>query len=171
MYDGPIVCDSGPLIALSMVARLDLLPELFSRVVAPAAVLREIVESGAGRLGAREVEGATWLEQVDDEVLPEPLLALEVGPGEAAVIAVASRLGAPLVLVDELRARRIAERAYGLRVKGSAGVLVAAKRAGLIRAVRPLLESMAEQGYFLSRRLIERAFREAGESSSEETEP
>ena len=72
--------------------------------------------------------------------------------------------------MDELRARRIAERAYGLRVKGSAGVLVAAKRAGLIRAVRPLLESMVEQGYFLSHRLIERASNEAGESSLEETE-
>jgi predicted nucleic acid-binding protein len=79
------------------------------------------------------------------------------------VIASAHRLHAKLVLIDERRARRIAEQAYGLRVKGSAGILVFAKRAGLIPAVRPLLEGMCAQGYHLSRRLIERAAEEAGE--------
>lgn len=37
-----------------------------------------------------------------------------------------------------------------LRVKGRAGLLVAAKRAGLVGEVRPLLDSMVKKGYFLS---------------------
>ncbi|HEY4591712.1 MAG TPA: DUF3368 domain-containing protein, partial [Thermoanaerobaculia bacterium] len=65
------------------------------------------------------------------------------------------------------RARRIAEQAYGLRVKGSAGILVAAKQAGLLPAVQPLLEGMRAQGYRLSQRLIDRAVLEAGEGRRE----
>lgn len=163
MSDGPVVCNSGPLIALSMVGCLDLLEKLYRRVLLPEAVFREVVESGAGRVGARQVAMAPWLERIRSSSPPEPLLANELGPGEAEVIATAYRLKARLTLIDERRARRIAEQAYGLRVKGSAGILVAAKHAGLVRRVKPLLEAMSSQGYFLSSRLMARACREAGE--------
>ncbi|MFO1429002.1 MAG: DUF3368 domain-containing protein [Candidatus Competibacteraceae bacterium] len=164
MSNGLIVCNAGPLIALSLVGKLDLLHHLYDRVLVPEAVVREIVESGVGRAGATEIKAASWLEHVQLDFPPELLLAKELGAGEAAIITVAYRLSANLVLIDERRARRIAEQAYGLRVKGSAGILVAAKRANLIPAVRPLLETMAGQGYFLSRRLMERVCQEAGEA-------
>ncbi len=140
-----------------------MLEKLYFRVLVPEAVFHEIVDSGAGRVGSREIESASWIEILCSEPPPEPLLASELGAGEAAVIAAAHRLGAKLVLLDERRARRIAEQAYDLRVRGSAGILVAAKRVGLIPAVRPLLASMSRQGYFLSHRLIDAASRESGE--------
>jgi predicted nucleic acid-binding protein len=167
MAEGPIVCNTGPLIALSMAGHLDLLARLYHRVFVPEAVLREVVGAGTGRIGAAEVASAGWLERVSGELPVEPLLAKELGPGESAVIAAAHHLGARLVLIDERRARRIAEQAYGLRVKGSAGILVAAKRAGLIPAVQPLLERMRAQGYYLSQRLIDRTLVEAGEGQAE----
>ncbi|HEX9942634.1 MAG TPA: DUF3368 domain-containing protein [Thermoanaerobaculia bacterium] len=164
MGEGPVVCNAGPLIALAIVGRLDLLEKLYRRVLVPEAVFQEVTGTGIGRIGATEVSAAAWLERVPGGTLPEPLLAKELGAGEAQVIAVAHRIGSKLVLIDERRARRIAEEAYGLRVRGSAGILVAAKRIGLLPAVRPLLERMRSQGYYLSRRLIERATKEAGES-------
>jgi uncharacterized protein len=163
MAEGPIVCNAGPLIALAMVGHLDLLPKLYQRVLVPGAVLHEVTGAGAGRMGAAEVAAAAWLERVPSEPPLEPLLAKELGPGEAEVITAAYRRQAKLVLIDERRARRIAEQAYGLRVKGSAGILVSAKRAGLLMAVRPLLQRMCGQGYYLSQRLIDRAVEEAGE--------
>jgi predicted nucleic acid-binding protein len=162
MPDGPIVCNAGPLIALSMVGQLDLLRKLYRRVIVPEAVVREVVSGGLGRIGASQIADAEWLER-SDLAIPEPLLALELGPGEAAVLATGYRLQAQLVLIDERRARRIAEQAYGLRVKGSAGILISAKRAGLVSVVVPHLNQMVRQGYFLSRRLLERAAAEAGE--------
>jgi predicted nucleic acid-binding protein len=146
-----------------MVGRLDLLQHLYQRVLIPHAVLQEVTGAGSGRVGASEIAAAAWLERIPSGPPPEPLLAQELGPGEAEVIASAYRLHAGLVLIDERRARRIAEQAYGLRVKGSAGILVSAKRAKLIPAVRPLLESMCARGYYLSPRLIDRAVEEAAE--------
>lgn len=164
MADGPIVCNAGPLIALSMVGQLDLLRHLYERVIVPDVVIREVSAGGSGRPGFPEVPSASWLERVHHPA-PEPLLAFELGAGESAVIATAHHMKARLVLIDERRARRIAEQAYGFRVKGSAGILVSAKRAGLVPAVGPLLEEMIRQGYFLSRRLLQRAMLEAGEAT------
>ncbi len=164
MPEGLVVSNTGPLVALAMIGHLDLLPRLYGRVLIPRAVFNEATVAGAGRIGAAEIEAADWLDRIPAEIPPEPLLAKELGPGEAEVISAAYRMKARLVLIDERRARRIAEQAYGLRVKGSAGVLVSAKQKGLIPAVSPLLKSLNERGYYLSRRLIERASEEAGES-------
>ncbi|HEX7184057.1 MAG TPA: hypothetical protein VF756_19660 [Thermoanaerobaculia bacterium] len=111
MPEGPIVCNAGPLIALSMVGHLELLGQLYEHVLVPEPVVREVVGAGAGRLGAAEVKAATWMEQIRVEPPPDPLLAQELGPGEAGVIASAHRLQAQLVLINERRARRIAEQA------------------------------------------------------------
>lgn len=163
MNEGPVVCNAGPLIALAGVAQLSLLRALYSRILVPEPVIEEIVRSGAGRAGAIEIGSADWLEVVAPPVAADALLAAELGAGESAVIRVAARLRAPLVLIDERRARRIATQVYGLRVRGSAGVLVEAKRAGLVPMIRPLLEAMVQQGYFLSSRLVETACDAAGE--------
>jgi predicted nucleic acid-binding protein len=165
MPEGPIVCNAGPLIALALAGQLRVLGNLYRRVLVPEAVIYEITDAGAGRVGAEEVASSSWLERVPAGPSLEPLLAKELGPGEAAVISAAHRLGAKLVLIDERRGRRIAEQAYGLRVKGSAGILISAKRAGLIAAVRPCLDAMRSHGYYLSQRLFERALEEAGEIS------
>lgn len=163
MSEGPVISNAGPLIALSVAGCLGLLRRLYDRVLVPEAVMKEVVGSGWERKGAREVATSPWLERIRAEKSLDPLLATELGAGEAEVIAAGYLLNARFVLLDERRARRIAEQAYHLRVKGSAGILVAAKRAGLVPRIRPLLESMIGQGYFLSGRLLERALQEAGE--------
>lgn len=163
MPDGPIVCDTGPLIGLSLVDQLHLLPRLFDSVVVPRAVHSEIMAGGGDRPGTRAILDTDWLAIVDG-AQPDPLLAAELGAGEAAVIATAFRTEARLALLDERKARRVALRAYGLDVRGSAGVLVAAKRAGLVTEVRPLLLAMIDNGYHLSNRLLDHASAAAGEA-------
>ena len=163
MNEGPIVCNAGPLITLASVAQLDLLRALYRRVVVPQPVIDEIVQSGAGRTGAIEVGSASWIEAVPSPGEMDPLLAAELGAGESAVLSIAVQLRAPLALIDERRARRIATQVYGLTVKGTAGILVEAKRAGLLPSIRPLLERIVQRGYFLSAHLVESACHSAGE--------
>lgn len=68
-----------------------------------------------------------------------------------------------MVLLDERKARRIARVVYHLPVRGTIGTFAAAKRAGLVKSVRPLLEELSAKGYFISSALIDQACAELGE--------
>jgi hypothetical protein len=161
--EGPVVVNAGPLIALSVSGHLQLLQQLYGEVLVPEKVFREVTDAGAGKPGAAEVAAADFLVRTQVKTESEILLVAELGPGEAEVITLAMSVGARFALLDDRRARRVAEHAFGLRVRGTAGLLVEAKRAGAIASVRPIFEGMVASGYYLSQRLIERACREVGE--------
>jgi predicted nucleic acid-binding protein len=112
MPEDPVVCDTGPLIALSLIDQLRLLQGLYSRVVVPRPVLDEVRAGGSERLGAEAILAIDWFETTSDAT-PDPLLAAELGSGEAAAIAIAYAIGAQLLL-DDRKARRIAMGAYKL---------------------------------------------------------
>lgn len=54
-----VVPDAGPLIYLAGAGHLDLLPQLYDRVVVPGVVFDEIVVAGTGLTGSREVAAAS----------------------------------------------------------------------------------------------------------------
>jgi len=158
-----VVTNSGPLIGLAAAGQLDLLGVLFGSVLVPAAVFQEVVGVGLGRPGSAELCRASWAVVTQVDPAPEPLLAEELGLGEAEAITLARQRGARLLLLDDRRARRIAEVAYGLQVMGPAGILLEAKRHAVIPAVHPVLDAMHSHGYHLSKRLLEGLLQEAGE--------
>ena len=151
------VINSGPLVALSLVRRLDLLPALFREFWIPECVFHEVVVAGLGRVGSDQLADGQWTLHVRASPEPDPLLVVELDPGEAAVIALARTLTPCLVVIDEKRGRRIADQVYGLPVKGTAGLLVEAHRRGLLNDVRTILLDLKQAGYFLSDRVIEAA--------------
>jgi uncharacterized protein len=154
-----VVPDAGPLIYLAGSGHLELLRELYSEVVVPRTVYEEVTIAGEGLIGADEVRAVTWLTIEDGS--PDPTLLEVLDRGEAAAIPLAQRLRADL-LIDDLEARRIA-RGRGLRVVGTLGVLLAAKRKELLPEVTPVLVRMETLGMFVSGALREEILRLAGE--------
>lgn len=76
---------------------------------------------------------------------------------DRAVISLA-RVKAPcMAIIDEKRGRRIAQIIYGLPVKGTAGLLVQAKRQGHLKGLRTILLDLKRKGYFLSDSVIDAA--------------
>ena len=152
----PVVADTGPLIALARVGRLELLQQRYGRVVVPPTVHAELALD-SDRPGARVLSdafNAGWLTvgSVTNAGLVRELARL-LDPGEAEAIALAEQEAARFLLVDDARGRRIA-RSYDIAVVGVAGVLLAAKSRGEISAVGPILEALSNTGYRLSHRLI-----------------
>jgi predicted nucleic acid-binding protein len=90
-------------------------------------------------------------------------LRAELGAGESEVITLAMELNASKVLIDERKARRIAKLIYNLSITGTGGLLLRAKQSDLIKEIRPLLERMKANGYYISDRLVSRIAKEAGE--------
>lgn len=149
------VINAGPLVALSLAGRLDLLPALFRQFWIPEAVYREVAVAGLGRPGAAALTDATWAEQVRPAPQPDPLLVAELDPGEAAVISLARPSTPCMAIIDEKRGRRIAHQVYGLPVKGTAGLLLEAKRRNLLSDLRSTLLDLKRAGYYLSDALID----------------
>jgi hypothetical protein len=159
----PVVTNSGPVIILSAIGQLDLLRGLHASVLVPESVFAEVSVVGMGRPGSAELAAAAWLERVPVIPPADPLLLQLLGRGEADAITLALRRGAAWLLLDDRKARRIAEVTFGLRVRGVAGILVAAKRRALVPRVRPLLDEVLARGYFISERVVAQALRESGE--------
>lgn len=129
---------------------------LFGEVYAPQAVLDEWSEGAAGTMEqAADAEGLPtgWL-QVRAVDVARTAARANLGRGEEEVIALALELGAEYVVVDDLAARRSAQE-LGVRVIGTVGVLVAAKRRGAISSVLPLLGSLREEGFRLSDEVLD----------------
>ncbi len=150
------IVNTTPLVALSVVAHLDLLNKLFDQVIVPESVISETL-AGGDRAGAAELKGATWIrvQRPSDELrMPTELRLLD--PGERDVIRLALEHGADWVLIDEKLGRRVATN-LGLNVKGTMGVLLLGVNLGLISKdeARIAANTLAQSSIRLSRRLLD----------------
>ncbi len=152
---GVAIPDTSPIIGLHQIGQLELLRLLFGQVMAPPAVAREVAPS---------VMLPLWV-----EVRPPPrpldprLQEAQLDPGETEAMALALDVHPELLIIDDLRGRRLAQR-LGLTITGTAGVLVRAKTRGLIPAVRPLLDEVVAAGLFLGPDIYRLALEQAGEA-------
>ena len=155
-----VVADAGPLIGLSRVVSLSILPAVFARTLITRTVLEECLARPDRPEGAliQSAADSGWLNLVTDAAPPS---GWELDAGETSAMATARDLGAGL-LIDDRAARRVAV-ALGIPVIGLLGVLVLAKRAGVIPQVRPLTGRLVASGYYLAERVIEEALRLADE--------
>jgi len=147
------------------VGQLGVLPRRFPEgVLVPQAVWREVVETGKGQPGSAEVASASWVvvREVKDRGLVS-LLCAKLDEGEAEAIALAREEQAPVVLLDEKDARQVARR-LNLRVLGTVGLLIWAKRVGAIASLREQLDTLRTLGRFrLSQAVYDEALRIIGE--------
>lgn len=161
-----LVSNSSPLINLARIDKLDILRQLYGELLVPEAVWQEVVVKGTGQPGANDVEAATWIQrsQVANRALIQGL-SQDLDAGEAESIALALEVGAGLLLMDERLGRETA-RHLGLRYVGLIGVLIEAKRRGLIDRIGPVLTGLRVQaGFRISDELYERVLRDVGETN------
>ncbi len=129
-----MLCNSGPLMALGKLNRLELLAALYAEIIVPSAVYEEVVTQGFAR-GAPDaltvrlfLERRRWpIVEVPDDVLSSYTPPVVLDPGELEVLALARVRADPLLLLDD-EVARVEARRLGLRVCGTLGILVRAYR-------------------------------------------
>ena len=151
------ISDTSPLIALKHAGLLEKLSFLFQRVIVPPSVMRE--------LSIKEKE---YFQSLNFLSVEEPrdkrivtVLKTIVDEGEAEAIALAMERG-NLLIIDDLKGRKIARR-LGLKIIGTLGLLKTMKLKGLIREVKPVVERLRKEGFYLSNVLVDRLLRNVGE--------
>ena len=151
-----VVSDTSAITSLIQVGRIRLLADLFTTVLVPPAVERELRVLHAhlpAFIQIRPVaETATLLR-----------LCGEIHRGEAEAIVLAKETSADVLVIDERVGRAVARR-EGVAIIGLVGVCLTAKRAGLLDEVGPLLDELERQAQFrISPGLKARALRSVGE--------
>ncbi len=157
-----VVVNSTPIIVLGNIGRVGLLRDLYGEIVIPEAVRDEVLakqDDAAAFVASRPA----W---VRVETAPAPdkaiLMRTNLHAGEVEVIMLAKDTGADLVILDDNAAKKAARR-LGMDVTGTLGLLVRAKREGLIDGVAPVLDELESVGFYASERVRALVLSRAGE--------
>jgi hypothetical protein len=154
----PVIADSSALISLGWVDQLQILPALFCRIIIPPAVAAETTHRGSAL--------PTWVDvRPPGRPLDNRVAAAHLGAGESEVLCLGLEVEDAWLILDDGAARARA-RELGLRILGTAAVLVEAKRAGHLAQVRPTLDALLARGFRLDRKVYDRILKAAGEGQS-----
>ena len=155
-----VVADTSPMLHLSRIGRVDLIPAVLGRVIVPLTVWAELTHPGTDGTVLAALEAASWLDRVEDP----PLQDLGLDPGETAAILLAERLMAKVLLIDERKGRQVAT-SRGLAVLGTLGIVAGARQRGLIPLAGPLIAQLREDGFRLADALVHDLLRQLGEAT------
>ncbi len=156
-----VFSNTTPIIALSSIQRLDLLPNLFGEIHLVTEVIDECAAGGPVSVPIlREID---WVKPVQSTPVQNTSVLLELDKGEKHTLDMAIKLNADWVIIDEKIGRNMAEY-LGLRVTGTLGILLKAKQQGLIPSFLDSVKAMRAQGIYYQTALITKLSQRVGEA-------
>lgn len=156
------VVNASPLILLGKIGQVALLSELSDELIVPDVVAREVGAKPEGERVLGELASLPGVRVEAEVTVSSELVAWNLGPGESQVITLTGAALSCRAILDDLEARRCAQ-SLGLPLMGTLGVVLRAKRRGVIAAARPVIEHLRRVGLYASDKLIELALAHLGE--------
>ena len=152
MQSNLIISDTSCFIALSNIGELSLLRLLYKKIITTTEIAQEFGESLPN-----------WVEIVSvSDKSKQELLEMQVDTGEASAIALALESENPFLIIDDHKARKVAQN-LKLNHTGTIGVIVAAKQKGIINSIKPILKKIKETNFRISADLELQALLQAKE--------
>lgn len=134
-----IIADTSCLIILSKIGKLDLLQKMYGSVSTTSDIASEFGEA---------LPDWILIEKVADQ-LKQQLLEIQLGKGESSAIVLAIETPGSVVILDDYKARKIAEK-LGVIVTGTLGIIVKAKSSGFIPSIKPFLAKIRDTNFRIS---------------------
>lgn len=158
-----VIINSSPLIVLFKSQQSELLPQLFDEILVPEAVWNEITLSSKNDQASRQLPQVDWIQKIPGIMITPEIASWDLGKGESEVLSL-TFLKSPnyLAIVDDRAAKNCAK-ALGIMTIGTGGILLLAKRRGLIPNISSRLESLRNSGLWLSDQVINILKQQAGE--------
>ena len=138
-----VISDTSCLIIFLKIKKLNLLKEVYDNILTTPEVAEEFSEPLP-----------VWIKivSVKDKKYQE-FLETQVDIGEASAIALAKEMNNPLLLLDDLKARKLAKK-LNLKFTGTLGVINKAKQTGVINKVKPLIDKLLATNFRISKNII-----------------
>ena len=149
-----VISDTSCLILFQKIGELDLLRKVYGSVTTTPEVVQEFQE---------KLPEWILIENVKDKKYQE-FLETQIDWGEASAIALAKEKEDPLLLLDDLKARKLANK-LNLRVTGTLGVIHKAKQIGILEKVKPLIAKLQATNFRISENIVEELLRKNNETS------
>lgn len=149
-----IISDTSCFIVLANIGEIDLLQKTYGEIITTPEVVTEY---------GQPLPDWVNIQTASDKHL-QKVLELQVDKGEASAIALAIETADCTIILDDYKARILAER-LGLEITGTIGVIIKAKLRGIITSIKPLLEKISGTDFYLSKEIKQQALIEAGEIS------
>ncbi|NOX86088.1 MAG: DUF3368 domain-containing protein [Chlorobi bacterium] len=155
-----LVADTSALIALSTCEALDLLDKMFDEVFVTKEIYDECIITGKPYSKKLSLFLKDKIKSTETDTILN--LPSNLGKGEISAMLLSKMLNADYLLIDDSRARKIAK--YNqIKVIGSVGVLLQAKKQNLIKSVSSYMNKLENSGLFMSQELINEVKRLAKE--------
>lgn len=156
------ILDASPLILLHKIDFLKTISEFARTWLIPGVVVQEIEEKNSIDSYMRELSYKSQVEIIKKPCIIPSIAAWDLGPGECEVISNAVERKNAGVILDDLEARKCA-RVYNLPLKGTLGLIVWAKKQGLIEKLKPHFDSLINAGIRIERNIINDLLKAANE--------
>ena len=150
MKDGLVIADSGPIFSLASINKLHLLDSLFDDVRIPQAVWKEITLKKSVKYYDKIVN---YFESKVLKIKASNELSFIMDYGESESVILFREQNANFLLIDDKKARRIAEH-LNINCIGTLGLLVAAKEKGLVKNIQPIFKKLIENKRYYSIELL-----------------
>jgi predicted nucleic acid-binding protein len=155
-----VVSNTTPIISLSAIGYLSLLPDLFGQVYIPKAVYQEIKSKKA--FGYQEID-SDFIKTIEIKgTMYLGFLLNDLDLGEAEAILLATEINADALIIDERLGYKIAQ-SKGINAIGTLSILLMAKEQGIIKSVKPLLDDMIQKGRWYSKSVYENFLKQTNE--------
>ena len=156
-----VVSDTTPILSFIKLDRLDVLEKIYKKIIIPKAVYQEL-EEGKNKYYI-DILDNNWIKILkirNKNLIRE--LEKNLDRGEAEAIALSIEISADLLLLDEKIGRKIAKE-KGLKISGTIGILIKAKKMGILKEVKPLINELIEKGNYYNKSFIKIVLKYAGE--------
>jgi hypothetical protein len=146
-----IFSNTTPLIALSSINQLHLLPELFNEIYVVDTVINECAKGG--KIRVPDLTKLSWINCMESKNYPHNPLLISLDDGEKHTIEAALSHQAKYTLIDEKLGRNFAEY-LGLKVTGTLGILLKSKQQQKITSFVDCVKEMQSQGLRYNNQLV-----------------
>lgn len=152
MPEKVVVSDTSCLIVLTNIQELTLLQRLYQKVYITPTIAEEFGDTLPN-----------WIESIPvKDAQKQKMLEFHIDAGEASAITLSLEILASLIIIDDFKARQIAEK-LGLKITGTLGMIVKAKNQSLIGSIRPIIAKLRKTDFRISQDLIDQALKLANE--------
>ncbi|WFA10189.1 DUF3368 domain-containing protein [Tissierella sp. Yu-01] len=158
-----VIVNSTPLIALYNIGKLDLLKEVYGKVIIPYAVYEEVILESKLKDSNDFIQESGFInimKIINEEA--KRLFVTSLHKGEVEVMILAKEIGADLCVIDDLLARSYAKY-HNLNITGTIGVLLKAKELGIVTKIRPIMDELISSGIYIDSKLYNRVLEISGE--------